>query len=197
VAKILRCNQKNRTWDNRMADVNSIFKQLESLSLFELNRLRSAISIALEDPDKNQSIKNHLKVGMKITYFSSNKNSLIEATVVDIRKTRASVVNADDGVKWNISFYLINLQGIDVNIVPKRSFGGLDRNSLKVGDHVGWHSKLGYELYGVIEKLNPKKALIHLGDGQQWTVSYPLLFLVMDGVSIQSRSLCIEGEVIR
>jgi hypothetical protein len=197
VAKILRCNQKNRTWDNRMADVNSIFKQLESLSLFELNRLRSAISIALEDPDKNQSIKNHLKVGMKITYFSSNKNSLIEATVVDIRKTRASVVNTDDGVKWNISFYLINLQGIDVNIVPKRSFGGLDRNSLKVGDHVGWHSKLGYELYGVIEKLNPKKALIHLGDGQQWTVSYPLLFLVMDGVSIQSRSLCIEGEVIR
>jgi hypothetical protein len=197
VAKILRCNQKNRTWDNRMADVNSIFKQLESLSLFELNRLRSAISIALEDPDKNQSIKNHLKVGMKITYFSSNKNSLIEATVVDIRKTRASVVNTDDGVKWNISFYLINLQGIDVNIVPKRSFGGLDRNSLKVGDHVGWHSKLGYELYGVIEKLNPKKALIHLGDGQQWTVSYPLLFLVMDGVSIQSRNLCIEGEVIR
>jgi hypothetical protein len=197
VAKILRCNQKNRTWDNRMADVNSIFKQLESLSLFELNRLRSAISIALEDPDKNQSIKNHLKVGMKITYFSSNKNSLIEATVVDIRKTRASVVNTDDGVKWNISFYLINLQGIDVNIVPKRSFGGLDRNSLKVGDHVGWHSKLGYELYGVIEKLNPKKALIHLGDGQQWTVSYPLLFLVMDGVSIQSRNLCIEGKVIR
>lgn len=180
-----------------MADVNSIFKQLESLSLFELNRLRSAISIALDDPVKNQSIKNHLKVGMKITYFSSDKNNLIEATVVDIRKTRASVVNTDDGTTWNINFYLINLQGIDVNIVPKRSFGGLDRNSLKVGDHVGWHSKLGYELYGVIEKLNPKNALIRLSDGQQWTVSYSLLFLIMDGVSIQSRNLCIEGEVIR
>lgn len=180
-----------------MADINSIFKQLESLSLFELNRLRSAISMTLEDPARNEAIKCHLKVGMKITYFLSERNDLIEATVVDIRKTRASVVNTTDGTKWNIKFYVINLQGIDVSIVPKNSSGGLDRNSLKVGDHVGWHSKLGYELYGVVEKLNPKNALIRLGNSEQWTVSYSLLFLIMDGVSIQSGHLCIEGEVIR
>lgn len=180
-----------------MTDINTVFKQLESLSLFELNRLHSAISILLEDPARNEAIKYHLKIGMKITYFSTDQNNLIEATVVDIRKTRASVINTGDGTKWNISFYLINLQGIDASIIPKKSSGCLDRNSLKVGDHVGWHSKLGYELYGVIEKLNPKKALVCLADGEQWTVSYSLLFLIMEGVSIQDKHLCIEGEVIR
>jgi hypothetical protein len=84
-----------------------------------------------------------------------------------------------------------------VNINPRQSFGGLDRNSLKVGDRVGWHSKLGYDLYGVVEKLNPKKVLVRLGDGEQWTVSYSLLFLVMEGVSSHGGQLCIEGEVIR
>lgn len=180
-----------------MTDINSIFKQLEPLSLFELSRLRTAISMALEDPDRNEAIKYHLKIGMKITYFSSEKNDLIEATVVDIRNTRASVVNTDDGTKWNIRLYVINLQGIDTNIIPKKASGGLDRNSLKVGSRVGWHSRLGHEVYGVVEKLNPKKALVRISNGEQWSVSYPFLFLVMDGYSIQKGQLCIEGEVIR
>jgi hypothetical protein len=180
-----------------MTDINNIFKQLEPLSLFELSRLRSAISRVLEDPIKNEAIKCHLKIGMKITYFSSHKNDLIEATVVDIRKTRASVINTEDGVKWNIRFQVINLQGIDINIIPRKSSGGLDRNSLKVGDCVGWQTRMGYEVYGVVEKLNPKKALVLLGNGEQWTVSYPLLFLVMDGFSTQNGQICIEGEVIR
>lgn len=180
-----------------MTDINSIFKQLEPLSLFELSRLRTAISMALEDPVRIEAIRYHLKIGMKITYFSSDKNDLIEATVVDIRKTRASVVNTADGVKWNIKFYVINLQGIDTDIIPKIPSGGLDRNSLKVGDRVCWQVNMGHELYGVVEKLNPKRALVQLGNGEQWTVSYPLLFLVMDGVSVQGGRACIEGEVIR
>jgi hypothetical protein len=59
-----------------------------------------------------------------------------------------------------------------------------------------WNSKLGYELYGLVEKLNPKKALVRLGTGECWTVSYSLLFLVMDGAinSIRNEPLCIEGE---
>lgn len=87
---------------------------------------------------------------------------------------------------------------MDISIAPKKYSGGLDRNSLKVGDHVGWNSKLGHDLYGVIKKLNPKKALIQLGSGELWTVSYSLLFLVIDGVPIdQDARFCIEGEVIR
>ncbi|MCX7116663.1 MAG: hypothetical protein NTW94_01890 [Legionellales bacterium] len=180
-----------------MTDINKIFEQLKSLSLFELNRLRSAISIIMDDPEKNTAIKRHLKVGMTITYFCSDKNVLVDATIEEIRKTWASVINVSDGRKWNIKFYFINLQGINVNINPRQASGGLDRNSLKVGDRVGWHSKLGYELYGLVEKRNPKKALVRLNDGEQWTVSYSLLFLVMDGTSSHGGQLCIEGEVVR
>ena len=179
-----------------MADINSIFEQLKPLSLFELHRLNCAIFKLLNDPARNDAIKRHLRIGMEITYFSSARNDLVEATVVNIRKTRASVINKQDNEKWNIELCAINLQGINTSIKSRDPSGSHDRNSLKVGDRVGWHSKLGYELYGVIEKLNPKKALVRLGDGAQWTVSYSLLFLIMEGVSIHDKQLCIEGEVI-
>ena len=43
-----------------MSDINTIFEQLKPLSLFELNRLRSAISTIMDDPEKNAAIKRHL-----------------------------------------------------------------------------------------------------------------------------------------
>jgi hypothetical protein len=92
-----------------MSDINTIFEKLTPLSLFELNRLRSAISTIMDDPEKNAAIKRHLKVGMQIKYFCSNKNTLVEAAIEEIRKTWASVINVCDGKKWNIKFYLINL----------------------------------------------------------------------------------------
>lgn len=181
-----------------MSDINTIFKQLESLSLFELSRLRTAISMVLEDPLRHEAMKQHLKIGMNITYFSSEKNDLVEATILDIRNSRASVINTEDGIKWNIKLYAINLQGVNTHITPRKPSEGLDRNSLKVGDCVGWHSKMGHEMYGIVEKLNPKRAVISLSNGEQWTVSYPLLFPVLDGgVSVQRGYACIEGEVIR
>lgn len=181
-----------------LSNFNFILDQIEQWSLFETYRLNSAIAKLLDDPARNEAIKSQLKIGMQITYFCSNTNRLIEATIVDIRKTRASVVNIHDGRKWNISFYLINLEGIDTSIVPKKHSGGVNRNSLRVGDHVGWNSKLGYELYGLVEKLNPKRALVRFGTGERWTVFYSLLFLVMDGManSMLNEPLCIEGEFI-
>lgn len=180
-----------------MNKLNDIFKDLEQLSLFDLNRLRSAISKTLDDPERNDAIKYHLKTGMKIQYYCSQDNKLVEAIVVDIRQTRISVVNIEDGVKWNIKLYSINLEGVDTNISPKKSSGGLDRNSLKVGDYVGWYSgKTGNDIYGTVEKLNPKTAHIRLSGGEKWIVYYPSLFIVTDGVCSISGSLLIEGEVV-
>jgi len=112
-----------------MADFNSILEQIEPWSLFELHRLNSAVAKLLDEPVRNDAIKRQLKVGMQITYFCSDKNSLVEATIDEIRKTRASVINIHDGQRWNISFFLINLEGIDTSIIPKKYSGGLDRNS--------------------------------------------------------------------
>ena len=180
-----------------MANFNSILEQIEPWSLFEINRLNSALRNFLDDPARNEAIKRQLKVGMKITYFCDEKNTLIEAIIEDVKKTRAVVVNIHDGRRWSINLHLINLQGIDTSITANKISGELDRNTLKVGDRVGWRSKLGHDLYGVIEKLNPKKAVIRLSNDERWRVSYSILFVVMDGVSVQGENLCIEGEIIR
>lgn len=181
-----------------MNDLNNIFKQLEQLSLFELSRLRSAITKTLDDPERNEAIKRHIKVGMKITYYSSRTNNLIEATIVDIRNTRVSVINSSDGEKWNIKLYSINLNDVDIDIAPKKTSGHLDRNSLKVGDKVGFMSdKGGHEVYGVVTKLNPKTARVTLTTGDKWVVYYPSLFLITEGYSSSSDGqLLIEGEVV-
>lgn len=130
---------------------------------------RSALGNLLDNRSRNETIKRQLKIGMRISYFCSDKNTLVEANIEAVRK-----------------------KGIDTNIAPKKHSGDLDRYSLKVKDRVGWHSKLGYYLYGVVEKLNPKKALMRLGNGEQWTVSYSLLFLIMDSVSVQDGQLCMR-----
>ena len=49
----------------------------------------------------------------------------------------------------------------------------------------------------IVEKLNPKKALVRLGNGEGWRVPYGLLFPIMDGVAADLNApLCIEGEVV-
>jgi len=181
-----------------MADFNSILQQIESWSLFELNRLCATVNTALNDPDRNDAIKRQLKTGMNVSYFCSDRNKLIEATIIDIRKTRITVKDMHDGKRWNIPLYMLNLEDIDTSIKPIKREGGLDRNTLKVGDLVGWNSKLGHDLYGVIEKLNPKMALVRLGTGESWRVAYSLLFTVMDGeVEVsKNKPLYIEGEVV-
>ena len=104
---------KNIEQDNSVSNIDVLFKQLETLSLFELSRLQSAISKTLDDPARNAAIKHHLKIGMRITYFAYDKNDLVEATVVDIRNTRASVVNVHDGMKSS------TLNGIDPLLLKK------------------------------------------------------------------------------
>jgi len=179
-----------------MNDLNAIFKQLQPLSLFELSRLRSAISRVIEDPARNAAVRRHLKLGMSITYFDCDKNDLVEATLVDIRKTRVSVINKHDGAKWDLGLDVINLDGIDTSIAPQKPSEGLDRNSLKIGVHVGFKNRDQEVVYGVIEKLNPKRALMRLSNGQRWNVGYPLLFLVMEGDVIKDAPLYIEGELV-
>ncbi len=166
-----------------MIDFDVILEQLAPWSLFELNRLQAAINQKLNDPERNEAIKKQLRIGMKVSYLCSDKNVLVEATIEHIRKTWVSVVNTHDGRKWNIKFCLINLQGLDIHIRTLKNSSGLDKAALRVGDNVGWHSKFGYDIYGVIEKLNPKKALIHLSNGESWRVPYSLLFPVIDGAT--------------
>lgn len=160
-----------------MMDYETILKALNEASLFELFRLNAAIRTQLDDPAKNIEIKNQLRVGQQLSYFDSEINRLIPATVIEINRTRAVMKDVEGGKSWSIPFYQINIDKQNVDIKPSVV---LDRNTLKVGDHVCFMDKSGHEIYGQVTKLNPKTAGI-LARNVQWRVSYSLLKPVVDG----------------
>ena len=88
---------------------SQILEALNNASLFELYRLQQAIRRSLEDPARIRQIKDSLSVGQDIEYFEAEENRLIEASIVELKRTNALVKNRHDGKLWNIPFYFINL----------------------------------------------------------------------------------------
>jgi len=159
-------------------DYASLLDALGKASLFDLWRLSAAIGRALEDPNKNEAIRANLHVGQSIRYFEAKENREITGSVVQIKRSRALIQNDHDKKLWNIPFYMINLQGAQVDSPASRA--KVHRDSLRVGDAVGYRSRTQREVYGVVIKLNRKTATVQLATGQQWGVPYSLLFYVLD-----------------
>ena len=165
---------------------SAVLDALNTASLFDLYRLREAIQKQLEDPARLDAIKCQCRVGQRITWFDSAENRLVEAEILALKQTRASVRNLADGKRWTIPLFFINLQGVSVDITPSRA--GVDRNTLKVGDLVGFQDRQGHERYGKVIKLNRKTAGIAVGN-TQWRVAYELLSAVIDGEAEQERAI--------
>jgi len=176
---------------------SQILEALNRASLFELYRLQQAIRRSLEDPARTRQIKNSLRVGQDIEYFEADENRLIEATIVELKRTKVLVKNRHDGELWNIPFYLINLDRADVAI--SNSSGKLDRNSLKVGDKVAFKDRKGNEQFGEVIKLDPKTAGVLVG-AMRWKVSYGLLSSIIEGELRRAPNLIesqpIQGELL-
>ena len=171
---------------------SKILEELNNASLFELYRLEQAIRRNLEDPVRIRKIKDSLKVGQDIEYFEADENRLIEARIVELKRTRVLVKNRHDGKFWNIPFYFINLDHADVAISSPT--GKLDRNSLKIGDKVAFKDKKGNELFGEVIKMNPKTAGVLVGT-TRWKVGYRLLSPIIEG-ELGSETNVIEGRLI-
>lgn len=169
-----------------------ILDALNDASLFELYRLEQAIRRSLEDPKRIRAIKDALRVGQDIEYFDGDGNRLVQARIVELKRTRALVKNHQDGALWNIPFYHINLDREEVGI--RAASGKLDRNSLKVGDQVAFKDRQGNELFGEVVKLNPKTAGVLVGSSR-WKVGYGLLWSVIDG-EVGNASGVIEGQLL-
>lgn len=159
-------------------DYELIVSALQKASAFDLYRLQSAIGHLLDDPLRLNAIKRQLRPGMEITYFEPQENRLIPAQVLEIRRTRAVILELPTGKRWTVPLYLINIEGADIDITPKKNH--IDRLSLKIGDQVGFTGKDGSELFGAVIKLNPKRAKIQTRKGI-WAVPYSMLFTIIDG----------------
>ena len=164
-------------------DYNYILDQIKDESLFDLYRLQKAINVLLENPQAINHIKAKLKKGEKITFFDRKENMLVPATIVEVKKTQAVVTVSGSPQHWLLPIVAINIDSKNTDI---KADSGLDRNSLKIGDNVGFLNKDNEEVYGTVIKLNPKSVGILTSDRQKWKVSYELLFAVIDGFSSTS-----------
>lgn len=159
-------------------DYNLILSELQKASTFDLYRLQAVIAKLLDDPERVIAIKRQLRPGMEITYFHQEENRLIPARLLELRKTRAVVQELQSERRWTIPLFMINLQGADTDIAPRKD--GLDRLSLRIGDTVGFTGRDGEEVFGTLIKLNPKRAKIQTTKGV-WAVPYAMLFAVIEG----------------
>jgi len=174
-------------------DYSMILSELNNASLFELYRLNTSISQQLEDPKKIRLIQNALKAGQLINYFEASENRLIDAEILELKRTKVLIKNKHDSEVWNIPYYFINIDSsnIDIHEKPKQK---ISRSNLKVGDKVCFKDKSGDELFGEVIKLNPKTAGILVGN-DQWRVAYSLLSTIIDGEFGTSNNL-LEGEIL-
>ena len=86
-----------------------IMESLDKLSAYELRIIANTADKLIDNPDKLILIKNYLKPGMQIDYFSSAENREINAIVREVKKSYVSVVNTHDQKCWQVHFSNINL----------------------------------------------------------------------------------------
>jgi hypothetical protein len=160
-------------------DFSKIIEELNKASSFDLYRLKVAINQQLENPSRLSEIKRSLKPGQKISYFDETENRLIEAHVIEIKRTQLLVQNINDQQRWKIPLYFVNLDKVDTDIIgPPRM--GLDKSQIKVGDLVGFQDKQNNDVYGKIIRLNQKTATIMTNTNTKWRVAYGFLHIILD-----------------
>lgn len=158
-----------------------IVDELRAASLFDLFRLHAAINLLLEDPERIERVRRRLRPGMKIRYFDEAQNRLVEAAILELRRTRLLVENLGDGKPWLIPFCAVNVDEVETELRTAPRHNALDRSSLKVGDQIGFRDRQNQDKYGQVVALNPKTATILTSDQQKWRVAYQFLFPVIDG----------------
>jgi len=161
-------------------DYSFIIDELRSASLFDLFRLRAALSQQLEDPQRIDQVRRRLRPGMLISYFDEAQNRLVEATVIELHRTRLLVENRHDKKRWSIPFGAVNVDGVETDIRGAAEQRTLDRSRLKVGDAVGFRDRQNLDKYGQVVALNQKTATILTSDQQKWRVAYQFLFPVIE-----------------
>lgn len=161
-------------------DYTSIIEGLRVASLFDLFRLRAALTMQLEDPGRIEQVSARRRPGMPITYFDEVQNRLVSASVIELRRTRLLIENQHDKERWSIPFGAVNIEEVETDLRTAAAPQGLERSRLKVGDAVGFRDRQNQDRYGQVLALNPKTVTILTRDQQRWRVAYQFLFPVID-----------------
>ena len=161
-------------------DFSKIIEELRDATPFDLYRLCGAIDRDLERPERIEQVRACLRPGMQIRYFDRRSNSEVDATVIELNRTRLLVENLKDGQRWSILFCSVNVNRVEVDLRAAPGQGGLDRSTLKVGDSVGYRDRQNRDTYGVVLQLNQKTVTVRTKGGETWRVAYSYLFPVLE-----------------
>lgn len=175
-------NINRKGYDTRrkyVMDYSKILQNLSEASLFDLFRIKVAIDRELNNPARIQEVRARIQIGQTVEYFDETQNKLIQAKVLELKRTRLLVENLHDRRRWNLAFFYINIDKRDatIRVNPKK---GIDRNTLKVGDSVGFQDRNNNELVGKVTKLNQKTASLIVNHSERWKVHYSYLYPVID-----------------
>lgn len=159
-------------------NIQLIFQELQTASDFELFRLKAAIDKLLEDPERINTLRKKLVVGMPLDYFNQEENRSIACELLAIKRTRATVREIETGKRWTLPFYYLNLDHIATELVVNNTLG-MSKAELYIGCTVGFvNSQNNQDYIGQVVKLNPKRAVILVGN-EKWQVPYQMLFSII------------------
>jgi hypothetical protein len=161
-------------------DYSKIIENLKQASLFDLYRLSVAIDHQLEDPQRIAGAKKHIKPGQAISYFDRAENRLIEAKVIELRRTQLLIENSHDHQRWTIPLYWVNLDEVNTDIITSAG-KRLDKSQLRLGDMIGFRNRQNIDVHGKIIRLNQKTVTIRTDTDKEWLVGYEWLHLIIDG----------------
>ncbi|MFN0119050.1 MAG: hypothetical protein ACKV2V_00960, partial [Blastocatellia bacterium] len=99
-------------------DYSAVVQALDAASLFDLYRLSRAIRQILEDPKRIAQVRAQLRPGMRVTWFDDKVNHLVEATVIELKRSSVLVENLQDKQQWSLRYPLVNLAGVKTDLRP-------------------------------------------------------------------------------
>ncbi len=158
---------------------SEIISALDHATGFDLFRLQSAIRLMLDDPKRIIEVKKAIQIGGIVEYFDTSENRIISARVLKFQRARVDVENLEDGTRWSIPYYAINIHKVDTTIVERRKKQGLGRTEISIGETVGFIDGENREQYGKVIRLNQKTVTVE-NETMGWRVPYSMLFKVLE-----------------
>jgi hypothetical protein len=123
--------------------------------------------------------KGEAQFGMRIKFFNNKTQEEYHGRITKINPKRA-VILLDDGREWRVPYTMLERSDKSVSDVPESPVTpnlapvSSKKDQFKVGMRVTYFHK-GKDYYGVITRINPKKATVQSDDGTIPLVPYHML----------------------
>jgi len=171
---------------SNLSEIEKVLEICESLSSYQLYRLKSKLSSMLDEPVLIDQIKSQFSLGDEIEYFSAEENRNIRAILQKHNRSYASISNLENGERWRIPYSWIKVDESEFHAPTRKN--KLTRDDIAVGEFIGFTDRQNQERFGTVIRLNPKTVTIDCEDGRSWRVAYSFLFRVIDSAANDSKT---------